>query len=679
MTIQRIINEEFHPQTAKDVIRRLAMTHRTQLTPGYSDAVDIVTEFFDKHGIEYNILELPAKDDHQFYNFPSAKEWVPKSGTLEIISPSISDLRLRNLMPYGRLASFEEAPLSLVQRSVGTDGQAVETELLDVGEGKARSDYEGKDVEGKIVLTSSNPDHIRKLAVSEFGAIGIVTDRRGALPLHREPRLAECLLYSSFWWYGEEERAFGFVISPSHGDALRNYLQNDRITVRASVDATFKESRFSIVEARIQGETEQEAIVTSHLDHPKPSAVDNASGVATSMELARTFAALAENESMSIPKRSIVFLYMPEYLGSVAYLKHRREQGTIDRIVGGVNLDMIGNNQEETGGSMLAVMPSLANYSYIGPLCRWLMRYLVKNDELFAGLRGVAKFRWDIIPFSGGSDYYIFNSPDFDIPMVGLTSWPYTYYHTDRDLPEHVDNDMLKKYAMLTGTLLYILSTVDEDTVSWLSDTVVQEFSKQVDEISHDILTSLATSKGMRIGKPQERLVRSKEWARHKLHLLRESYSEAILSIERMVPGISEDIFWRGFSEIREESRNEEEAYSEVFDEWGIDSEASHDPHPLDDAVPVKTCEPGPIDEDSVFAKISYEDEKELKDILDSFRVTTLPVFTLVDFWIDGHNSALRIADNIHAETGYELRDVIYRLLEFLEEANLIEMTERKE
>lgn len=676
MTIQRMINEEFHPETAKDIVRKLAMTHRAQFTPGYSDAIEILKAFFDRHSIEYEILEFAAKDDHYFYNFPSAKAWIPRTATLEVVSPSISEIKLRNLMPYGRLASFEEAPISLVQRSAGTNGKGVEAELINVGQGTRRSDYQGKDVEGHIVLTTSNPDHVRKLAVEEYGAIGIVTDRKRAIPIHRDPRLSECLLYSSFWWYGQEDRVFGFVISPSHGDTLRNYLQEKPVTVRASVDAKFEDSTFSVLEARIPGQTDMETIVTSHIDHPKPSAVDNAAGVATSMELARTFSALSRKESIVSPKRSVIFLYMPEFIGSVAYLKKRVEEGTIENLVGGINLDMIGNDQESTGGSMLTVLPSLANYSYIGPLSRWLMRYLVKNDPIFAGHNGVADFRWDIIPFSGGSDYYIFNSPDFDIPMVGFTSWPYTYYHTDRDLPEHVSNEMMNKYGILGGTLLYIISTVDQDTIGWLADTVIQEFSKEVDEISHEILTSLATSKGMRIGKVQPSQLRTQGWANHRLHLLRESYAEAILSVKKLVSDVSDDILWRGFSEIREESRNEEDAYEDLFEDLDIELAPPHQAHKLDKLIPIKTCERGPIDKNSVMARLSYDNERELTEILDSFRVTTLPVFTLVDFWIDGQNSASRITENIHAETGYELRDVVYRLLEFLEESDLIEFRE---
>ena len=41
--------------------------------------------------------------------------------------------------------------------------------------GTAEKDYEGKDVHGKLVLTSSQPEAVRTLAIDRFGAAGVVS------------------------------------------------------------------------------------------------------------------------------------------------------------------------------------------------------------------------------------------------------------------------------------------------------------------------------------------------------------------------------------------------------------------------------------------------------------------------------------------------------------------------
>ena len=76
------------------------------------------------------------------------------------------------LVPRARLASWEAMPLTLAQDSESAD---VTAELLDVGGGTSEADYAGKDVRGKIVLTSAQPGEAARLAVERFGAAGLVS------------------------------------------------------------------------------------------------------------------------------------------------------------------------------------------------------------------------------------------------------------------------------------------------------------------------------------------------------------------------------------------------------------------------------------------------------------------------------------------------------------------------
>ncbi|TFF91468.1 hypothetical protein EU545_04015 [Candidatus Thorarchaeota archaeon] len=89
--------------------------------------------------------------------------------------------------------------------------------------------------------------------------------------------------------------------------------------------------------------------------------------------------------------------------------------------------------------------------------------------------------------------------------------------------------------------------------------------------------------------------------------------------------------------------------------------------------IPVRVCERGPIDKDYFYSQLTHREEEELRSILSEFSVARNPVFTLIDFWIDGRNTALRIAENVYAETGYRLHEVVLKLLRFLEEHGLIE------
>src|SRR5260370_22522645 len=56
-----------------------------------------------------------------------------------------------------------------------SESAEVTTDLVDVGAGTKESDYAGKDVKGKIVLTSAQPAAVQGLAVGKFGAAGVVS------------------------------------------------------------------------------------------------------------------------------------------------------------------------------------------------------------------------------------------------------------------------------------------------------------------------------------------------------------------------------------------------------------------------------------------------------------------------------------------------------------------------
>ena len=68
--------------------------------------------------------------------------------------------------------SWAEQPISLAQDSVS--GRA-EADLVDIGAGTSEADYQGKEVRGRLVLTSSQPGAVQDLAIGRFGAAGIVS------------------------------------------------------------------------------------------------------------------------------------------------------------------------------------------------------------------------------------------------------------------------------------------------------------------------------------------------------------------------------------------------------------------------------------------------------------------------------------------------------------------------
>jgi hypothetical protein len=109
---------------------------------------------------DVRIEKFPSDGETFFWAFRTDPWWEGKKGELWIVEPGLE-----------RIASFHiyRGHLGRYSRSA-----QVKAELIDVGEGTASSHYEGKPVQGKIVLASGSASLVQKQAVWQRGAAGIV-------------------------------------------------------------------------------------------------------------------------------------------------------------------------------------------------------------------------------------------------------------------------------------------------------------------------------------------------------------------------------------------------------------------------------------------------------------------------------------------------------------------------
>lgn len=224
-----------------------------------------------------------------------------------------------------RVADWASVPLSLAQDSGSGDVTAA---LIDVGSGTGAADYAGKDVRGKLVLVSAQPEDVQAMAVERHGAAGIVSHAQNQ-------RTA---------WFGEDSNllrwghlssfartpTFAFMVTPKQARAWQARLAaGDTVQLHAHVEARRHVGQYDIVTARIRGAdprlADQEIAFTCHLDHPHPGANDNASGCATILEVARTYAKLIREGRLARPARSLRFIWPPEIEGSTILLNARRD------------------------------------------------------------------------------------------------------------------------------------------------------------------------------------------------------------------------------------------------------------------------------------------------------------------------------------------------------------------
>ncbi len=147
----RALASEVSGAAAKRNLQDLTLFHRMRGSKGFRAAAERVRDRAREYGLsEVEILELPA-DGQRFYGTQRSRPaWDAEFA--ELWEQRQEGGRWVNAE---RIASWESRPVVLAQDSAGGEAAA---ELVDVGTGASEEAYAGKDVRGKLVLASSQPE-----------------------------------------------------------------------------------------------------------------------------------------------------------------------------------------------------------------------------------------------------------------------------------------------------------------------------------------------------------------------------------------------------------------------------------------------------------------------------------------------------------------------------------------
>jgi aminopeptidase-like protein len=188
----------------------------------------------------------------------------------------------------------------------------------------------------------------------------------------------------------------------------------------------FEKGTLKVGEVVIPGESNRSFILAAHLCHPA-MVNDDLTGCVVGLEVARL---LLKGPK---PFYTYRFLFLPETIGSVAYLSHHEE--LIPRMVGGLFLEMLG-----------ADIPHILQHSFLPDS---------QADRCFAAaLAGLdpgstQKPYREVI----GNDERQFNSPGVRVPMLSLSrclhsrtdlDYPFHEYHSSLDTPAIVSPERLE-------------------------------------------------------------------------------------------------------------------------------------------------------------------------------------------------------------------------------------------
>ncbi len=657
-------------QAAKDDVAAIIRHHRIQASPGHRAAAQYVLGELRRAGLAAHIETYPADEKTKFWAYPSFQEWEATGATLHLVEPADQ---------ARKLADFRELKISLVQRSIAFDGEA---EVVLLQDGLEEEEYDGLDLEGKVVLTRGEIDRVRQLAVEKHGAVGIIFDgMREAPPIRQAIDLPDARQYTSFWWAGPpEEKCFGFVLSPRQGEWLRKLIRQRAkdgqppVRVRAHVDARLYDGELEVVTALIPGETDEEVIVVAHLCHPQPSANDNASGAAAALEAARTLTRLIADGDLPRPRRGVRFLWLPEMTGSYAYLAAHEED--IPRLVSGINLDMVGQDQAQTGASFLLERPPDAMTSFAPDLLERLREELFDDAPSHTGLGGYPLFRYATTAFSGGSDHYIFSDPTVGVPMPMLIQWPDKFYHTSADTLDKVDPAMLARAGTLAAAYAFFVANASQTEANWLALEMQARFQGRLARLAQAHITAMWEGEAATVSKDAlERLERRVAYAveRHK---------EALATLIRLWVGIGPLVEILGGEATHLANMaldGGRRAAGDRIQALGADglSEPPQEPDEWEQkaaAMTPRRLYRGPLPLRRAIRRLSAEERDNWRKWINARKAGGHTLPTLAEYWADGRRSALEIVDLVEMESGIRDVELVVRYFDLLGQLGLADL-----
>jgi aminopeptidase YwaD len=629
------IAAEYSGEAAQENTRRIVEYHRIQGSPMMATVAEqVVLPRLKAWGLEAKIEQFPSDGKIKYGTYISPMGWDMRGGELWVESATGA----RDFKPI-MLCRYADVPMCVSTYSKGGDWSG---ELVDVGSGASDADYKDKDVRGRVALASGYAANVVRQAVLKHGAVGVVIyPATGDRPDH-----PDMVRYNGIWPRAEEleKTSGGFQISRNQYDMLKSLMAQGAVRVHGKIDATLGPGKLTLVHAYIRGtdHPEAEVLITGHLDHPKWSANDNASGSGAMMEAVRALQTLIAAKKIPAPRLTIHFMWVPEYFGTLAYVANHPETrfcfsfkenpnkpGLFATgepcILANINTDMVGEDTVKTNSRFYFTKAPDSVPAILDDL---LADVLVQTREANLYAPTGTRNYWlpEAIPYVQGSDHDVFLG--LGIPATMLGHDPDWTHHTSEDKIDKTDATEFRRVGVFAGASAY-----------WIAAAGTTEWRRLIDiELPMRVSRLTRRIAEERIAGAAPRITR-----------------KTSADLSGPMCGLQGNLDTSGKIHICDSFRKE--------------------------SVGPRKSTLLPLDA-SVFEAVSAEDRKWLSEqqarfASDSEGLATKPDFGLISFeavnFMDGHHSTAEIADLLSAEYLLDIDQAwVDRLVSILEKQKLV-------
>jgi aminopeptidase YwaD len=624
------IANEYSGEAAQENTRRIVEYHRIQGSPMMAAVAEqVVLPRLKAAGLEAKIEQFPSDGKTRYGTYISPMGWDMRSGELSIENVAGA----KDFKPI-MLCRYADVPMCVSTYSKGGDWSG---DLVDVGSGTTDANYQGIDVRGKVALASGYAANVVREAVLRHGAVGVVIyPSAGDRPDH-----PDMVRYNGIWPRAEEldKTSGGFQISRNQYDKLKSLMHQGTVRVHGKINATLGPGKLTLVHAYIRGteHPEREILITGHLDHPKWSANDNASGSGAMMEAARALQALIAARKLAAPELTIHFMWVPEYFGTLAYVTNHKELTFCGNfyepepngpqcVLANINMDMVGEDTVKTNSRFYFTRTPDSVPFFINAVMSDVLQQ-TREADLYAQTGTRNYWMPEAIPYAQGSDHDVFLG--LGIPATMLGHDPDWTHHTSEDKIDKTDASEFRRVGTFATSSAWFMATADSR--SW-RQVRAGAYADRVAELAHRLALD----------------------------------SNSDTAVKRVL-----------------KNREEFDAQADRLDSLTPQPSAARPrtPNTAEAAAGPRRLTLLPLDA-SIFENANPDDKKwlaeqEARFASDSEGLATKPNFALISFeavnFMDGHRSAAEIADLLSAEYLLDIDQAwVDRLVSILEKQKVV-------
>ena len=435
LEVLKTMYESFSRTSARKLIKVLTNYHRIPGSSGIIDAAHELERWLKSYGVAVNVEYFRVDGSIRYFAYTTPIGWEIRDAHIKLIKPKEEMLH-----------RFIDSPTMVLTYS--PPGK-VEGEVVYVGRGVYSEDYENVDVEGKIVLAWGSPAYAYRQACRRraMGFIYFSKDRCYDGVPYASVRLRR--------YEVKEYKVPAVAISRRIADRiLRHSEKGEKVVVEIEVKSAIKdENKIPVITSFIEGKSDKEIWLTAHLCHPSPGANDNASGVVGLAEGLRVYNELLNKGVFEKPKHSLRIIWTAEWLGYLAYISKLGLDYMKDKVLMGINLDMIGGDEVKTDSVLRVKKPPIMLHSILEVFAEEAIK-MVTEGEVKPHHRG------SIDIYSSGSDHDPLIA--IGIPSVMIITWPDKYYHTDLDRVDNINFANIAKCSSIAYAIPQYLSIADK-------------------------------------------------------------------------------------------------------------------------------------------------------------------------------------------------------------------------